>query len=216
MRYRLAIFDFDGTLADSFPFFIASFNHLADRHAFHRLRPEEIDALRGCSARELMTRVGMPAWKLPRVARSFMALMQENQERIPLFEGVADTLDYLAAQQLVLAVVSSNSHRNVTGVLGPHCRHISHFECGASIFGKASRLRRVLRKAGVAAAEAIYIGDQPMDHEAAKAAGMDFGAVSWGYGSAAAFHGLRPDVEFRTVAEIKMIAGGSARDGGRP
>ena len=46
MSYRLAIFDFDGTLADSFPFFVAVFNQVADQHAFNRIHPEELDALR--------------------------------------------------------------------------------------------------------------------------------------------------------------------------
>jgi len=35
MKYRLAIFDFDGTLADSFPFFIRVFNQLAEQHGRH-------------------------------------------------------------------------------------------------------------------------------------------------------------------------------------
>ena len=30
MKYKFANFDFDGTLADSFPFFIAVFNQLAE------------------------------------------------------------------------------------------------------------------------------------------------------------------------------------------
>ena len=37
MTYRLAIFDFDGTLADSFPFFLSVFNTIADRHGFRRI-----------------------------------------------------------------------------------------------------------------------------------------------------------------------------------
>ena len=34
MKYRLAIFEFDGTLADSFPFFIRVFNQLAEQYGF--------------------------------------------------------------------------------------------------------------------------------------------------------------------------------------
>lgn len=37
MRYRLVLFDFDGTLADAFPFFLSVFNTIADRHGFKRL-----------------------------------------------------------------------------------------------------------------------------------------------------------------------------------
>jgi phosphoglycolate phosphatase len=37
MKYRLAIFDFDGTLADSFPFFVRVINQLAEQHGFKKV-----------------------------------------------------------------------------------------------------------------------------------------------------------------------------------
>lgn len=54
MRYDLIIFDLDGTLADSFPFFAGVFNRLATRHGFRGIEPAEVATLRGLSARELM------------------------------------------------------------------------------------------------------------------------------------------------------------------
>ena len=50
MRYQLVIFDLDGTLADSFPWFSRILNDVADRYRFKRVAPHEIDALRtdGC------------------------------------------------------------------------------------------------------------------------------------------------------------------------
>lgn len=109
MSYRLAIFDFDGTLADSFPFFVAVFNQVADKHAFNRIHPEELDALRKLGAREIMSHIGMPRWKLPLVARTFMGLMKKHRSAIALFQDIADTLRHLDEQGLILAVVSSNS-----------------------------------------------------------------------------------------------------------
>ncbi|GIZ53373.1 HAD hydrolase-like protein [Noviherbaspirillum aridicola] len=207
VRYPLAIFDFDGTLADSFPFFIANFNRIADRHRFSRIREEEIEALRGCGARELMARLGIPFWKLPLIARSFITLMKDNQAAISLFDGVPSALSCLARRDVTLALVSSNSHANVTGILGHHCRHFRYVDCGASVFGKAARLRKILRTAGVPPGQAIYIGDQPTDCEAAHAADMAFGLVSWGYGSAHAFRGFRPQAHFDQVKDLCRIAG---------
>ncbi|WP_435608310.1 HAD hydrolase-like protein [Pseudomonas knackmussii] len=207
MSYRLAIFDFDGTLADSFPFFVAVFNQVADRHAFNRIHPEELDSLRKQGAREIMSHIGMPRWKLPLVARTFMSLMKKHRSSIPLFEGIANTLSHLDQKGLILAVVSSNSRENVTQILGSSCRHIRAFECGVSIFGKASRLRRVIRQFGVAREEVIYIGDQPTDGEAASTAGIAFGAVAWGYGTYEAFHGLQSHEWFADVSELRRLVG---------
>ena len=47
MKYRLAIFDLDGTLVDSFPWFMSVVNSVADRHGFRRLEPVQADAVRG-------------------------------------------------------------------------------------------------------------------------------------------------------------------------
>jgi phosphoglycolate phosphatase len=51
MRCRLAIFDFDGTLADSFPLVIEMMNDVADRFSFRRVAEGELDELRLCDAR---------------------------------------------------------------------------------------------------------------------------------------------------------------------
>ena len=51
------------------------------------------------------------------------------------------------------------------------------------MFGKAAKFRKVLKRTGIAADDAIAIGDEVRDGEAAAQAGIDFGAVSWGYAS---------------------------------
>jgi phosphoglycolate phosphatase len=206
MTYRLAIFDFDGTLADSFPFFVSVFNDLAARHRFRGVEPAAVQEFRRYSIRRMMRHVGLPAWKLPLVARDFMAVMNENRAAIALFAGVDELLAHLARQGVMLAVVSSNSYENIAHILGPgNTGLISFFECGTSIFGKAAHLRRVLRKSGVAAADAIYIGDQTADLEAARDANLASGAVAWGYGDIISLRACRPDHEFGSIADIRRI-----------
>lgn len=208
MTYQLAIFDFDGTLADSFPFFVRVYNEVARQHRFREIEPALLPSYKGHTAREMMRHVGMPAWKLPMVAGHFIGLMREHLAEIALFAGVDALLPDLAEQGIALAVVSSNSLDNVRTVLGPaNTGLISHFECGMSIFGKAKRLSGVLERAGVARHETIYIGDQTTDLEAARKAGIDFGAVAWGYGTPESLRRLSPDHEFACVAEIMRIAG---------
>ena len=46
MPPRLVIFDFDGTLADSIPWFLAALPTVADRHGLRPLGSEEVAALR--------------------------------------------------------------------------------------------------------------------------------------------------------------------------
>jgi len=207
MKYRLAIFDFDGTLADSFPFFIRVFNQLAEQHGFKGIKPELAPTFRHYSARQMMEQVGMPAWKLPFVAKSFIALMRQNAASISLFEQIDDTLLHLASNGVTLAIVSSNAFDNVSQILGPaNTRLIRQFECGMSIFGKPPRIQKVLKKTGIPSHEAIYIGDQVSDLEAARKVKISFGAVSWGYGTIESLKEHFPEEEFDSVSAIRRIA----------
>ncbi len=152
MRYKLIIFDFDGTLADSFPFFVSTLDRLAERHGFKRVGSAELETLRGYDFRQLMKHIGLPLWKLPMVTKDFNGLMAREIARISLFEGAGDLLRALSERGITLALVSSNAYENVRRVLGDENGDmIRYYECGASIFGKPAKLKKVLRKSGIPA-----------------------------------------------------------------
>ncbi|WP_153129725.1 HAD hydrolase-like protein [Dechloromonas hortensis] len=207
MKYRLAIFDFDGTLADSLPFLLSVVNKLAERHAFRPIDLDAVPAFRHYSAREMMRHLELPAWKLPLVAQSFMTLMQQNPQATPLFANVDSVLQQLARAQLRLALVSSNARHNVEQILGAsNIGLFGHLECGMSIFGKASRIRKILRLTGTPASQVVYIGDQITDLEAARQEGVAFGAVTWGYGSIESLRRHAPDEEFAQFTDLLRLA----------
>ena len=56
--------------------------------------------------------------------------------------------------------------------------------------------------AGVDAGSAISIGDEVRDIEAARAAGIASGAVTWGYAAAEALRAHDPEMMFETMDEI--------------
>jgi phosphoglycolate phosphatase len=57
--------DCDGTLAETFPWFLRAVNRLADTHGCNRIAAGDLDALQGSSARRVVAHLGVPAWKLP-------------------------------------------------------------------------------------------------------------------------------------------------------
>src|SRR5438445_13756734 len=69
-RYRLAIFDFDGTLADSIEWFRASFHDVIARFDLAPVTADELERMRGLSAREIMARLHVSMWQLPAIARA--------------------------------------------------------------------------------------------------------------------------------------------------
>ncbi|HWN97317.1 MAG TPA: HAD hydrolase-like protein, partial [Methylomirabilota bacterium] len=146
---------------------------------------------------------GLPLWKLPRVVSGMRRKMALHIGEFALFAGIEEVLHRLSAAGIRLAIVSSNSRENVERILGPqNARLIAHFACGVSMFGKAAKIRAVVQASGLPAGEALYIGDEIRDAEAARKAGIAFGAVAWGQHSLAALRAQSPDELFRSVPEI--------------
>jgi phosphoglycolate phosphatase len=202
MRYRLAIFDFDGTLADSFPWVIGMMNDVADRFKFRRVADDEVESLRMCDAREIMRRLGIRRWKLPMIAHYVRTRMAADVEQIHLFPGTSEMLHELVNAGVKLAVVSANGEPTIRKVLGEHAALFDAYAGGVSLFGKRSKLMRMSKMTGIPAREILVIGDEIRDLDATRAARMTFGAVSWGSTRPAAMLERSPDYLFTAVPDI--------------
>jgi phosphoglycolate phosphatase len=201
--YRLAIFDYDGTLVDSFPWFMRIFDEVADHFGFKRLDRDRLDSLRGLGARELVRAFDVPAWKLPLIANHVRKLAIRDRDDIRLFAGVPEMMRTLAAEGAAIAVVTSNHEDNVRHALGLELTALVRtYECGASLFGKGRKLRNVLKQSGCAPREALVIGDEIRDLEAARAEALPFGAVGWGYTNLEALRVHGADEVFEAVGDI--------------
>lgn len=202
-RTEAVVFDFDGTLADSFPWFAAELNAVARDWGFRQVAAEAAVRLRHLSADAIFRELRVARWKLPWIARDLRRRMARDIDQIVLFEGIELLLKQLDVSDLRVAIMSSNEVDNIRRVLGPSlCAGIEAFECGASLNGKRRRLKRLGRRLGLPVATLLYIGDEVRDIEAARLAGAQAGAVTWGYNSESALRAKAPDQLFRQIAEI--------------
>lgn len=202
MAYALAVFDFDGTLADSFAGFLPALDAAAREHGFAPLDPARLDEYRGLPPRALMRQVGLPLWKLPAVTASLRRALSGSTP--PLFDGVHDLLRALRRHGVRTAVVSSNSQDNVERALGlKYAAMIDHFGCGASIFGKKRKLREALAQFEFAPSQVLCVGDEIRDAQAAAGLGLDFGGVAWGFATRAALAPLCQRGPFDDVAALR-------------
>ncbi|MCW3836413.1 HAD hydrolase-like protein [Sphingomonas canadensis] len=200
---RLVIFDFDGTLSDSGDWFLSVVDQLAQRFRFRTVQPGEVESLRHKSSREVIEHLGISRWKLPLIARHVRKLVGRHAHQIELFPGTPDLLQRLMGTGVKIALVTSNSESNARAILGPeNAARIDFYACGSSLFGKAPKFRRVLRKLSVSPAETLAVGDETRDVDAAREVGMRCGSVLWGYASEAVLAKHRPDVMFRAPDEI--------------
>ena len=107
--YDLAIFDFDGTLADSFPVFLDAMDEAAARYGFRAIDRRELDLLRGYSAWQLMDHIDVAMWQVPMIAQFVRRLMAERTDAVALFPGVHEALEDLARRDVTLPIVSSST-----------------------------------------------------------------------------------------------------------
>ena len=104
--------------------------------------------------------------------------------------------------------MTSNSEENVRTVFGPENAAKVHFyDCGASLFGKSSKLRSIIKKSGIPATRTLCVGDETRDIEAATEVGAASAAVTWGYATEEILAAHRPTVLLRTMEEVVALAG---------
>lgn len=196
----LVIFDFDGTLADTWDWLATEVVSSAALLGYRPVTREELESLRSFSTREVFKKLGISWWRMPKVAGHLRRRAEARVGDIRLFEGASDLIEAVHADGSAMAVVSSNSEKVIRHVLGERLmRLIEQVDSGGAVFGKATKLKRVLRKSGTAPSRAVFVGDETRDLDAAKAAGIRGLAVEWGYAAPAL---LRDAAPARTAASM--------------
>ena len=211
MIHRLALFDFDGTLADSQGWFLGVFDQVADRFGYRRLAPGDRERLRGLDTRAILRHLEIPLWKVPLIARHMRQLAARDIGTIRLFPGAAAMLAALQEGGAQVAIVTSNSEANVRRVLGPAAAHVARFACGAGLFGKPAKIRAVLRATRADPGATVLVGDEARDIAAAKAAGVASAAVAWGYTDPGFLRSLSPTLFFERMEDIAPALIGEQR-----
>ena len=207
--WRTVFFDLDGTLADTIPLIIASY-----QHAFREVLREEVteDRARAWIGRPLLDALLEESpdhgHELDRIYREWNLA---NTERLILaFDGVPDLLTALDEAGVRTAVVTSK--RRETAALALHFVGIEGLiEVVAGLEDTTEHKPRpepLLHGAavlGVDPADCGYVGDATGDVLAAHAAGMASVAVTWGAGSRADLLGVDPGWLCETVGELQTL-----------
>lgn len=177
---KTLVFDFDGTLADSFELVIDIAYELT---GVPRQNEEQVAKLRKLPLLKAARELHIPAHKAPRMLIKGRQLMHERIHEVHPFPGVPEVLRALHEANYHMLVISSNSEQNVRTFLRVNNLE-SYFDGvygGASIISKAGTLKKVLKRNRLEPGNCYYIGDEVRDIVAATKVGMEPIAVAWGY-----------------------------------
>lgn len=201
----LLVFDFDGTLADTFDIFMAAYNEVAPRYKLNSVPDKDRPALQGQSVGVVIRTLKIPLWKLPFLIFDLKRIMRREQNAMKLFPGIKSMLRALHAQGIEMGILSFNRVSIISSVMDRvgliAC--FSFIKSERNIYGKHRYLRHLRRL--YPHMQIYYVGDQITDIESAQKAGVMSIAVSWGFNSAASMKDTKPDYFVQTPKELAAI-----------
>lgn len=194
-RVRAVLFDFDFTLADSSPGVIECFAHGFGRVGLPAADPEAVRRTIGLTLPEALRQLhGVEDAAL---ALDFAAAFRERAEHVMVASTrwLDRALDAVAACRdagLATAICSTKRRSHIEGVLARDDLHaLFDVVIGSDDVATAKpapdSLHAALTRLGVETQRALYVGDHPVDAEAAARAGVAFIAVLTGPSDRTAF-----------------------------
>ena len=203
---KLVIFDFDGTIADTFDAGVRILNKLAGEFGFRPLHLKDLEKARDMRTHQLVRFLGVPARKMSRIARRGSEELHSCIESIQPLRGMSEALRELRRLGYSLGIITSNTELNVNIFLRNHGLELFDFiRCSSKLLGKARMIRSVIRKQHVHTVDILFVGDETRDIEACQRVGIRIAAVTWGYNSRRSLVAMKPDFVFDDPQELVSL-----------
>ncbi|MBL8799729.1 MAG: HAD family hydrolase [Planctomycetia bacterium] len=209
---RAVLFDFDGTLANTYPGIAASINHIRARYGLPALPEDEVRWNVGRGPAYLLQRtvpVGDNAANVEAYKQHQLEVIHDGTR---LFPDTLSTLQALHNLGLKLAICS-NKPKMLTLDLLRYFQLASFF---AAVVGPEDvarpkpapdMLHHGLNALDLTANQALYVGDMVVDIETARGAGVRVWVVPTGSEERAALHAGRPDRLLENLADLADLLG---------
>ena len=201
------VFDFDGTLADTFPSIIDVAYRLSPRT--RRLPPEAIADLRRLPLLNAMRSLGIPLLRLPFLILFTRKRLTPHMGDVPAYPGVESTVKALHKAGHQLFILTSNYKENVEIFLQRHKleRYFVDIQTVqyANTMTKTLALRRLLKQYGLATKKTHHVGNEALDIRAARRVGMPSVAVAWGGYDGKALRASKPTVIIDQPQELVKL-----------
>lgn len=189
MKYKLAIFDLDGTILDTLEDLADAVNYAMGEHGYPLRTIEEVRRFVGNGIRKLIERAvpaGLTQEEINGVHQTFSGYYQKHcADKTRPYEGIVPLLQRLRAAGCLTAVVSNKADAAVQPLCQQYFEGLFDYAVGerAGINCKPApnSVLEVLRRLQVDAGDAVYIGDSEVDIQTAANAGLESIIVTWGF-----------------------------------
>lgn len=189
MKYKVVIWDLDGTLLDTLQDLANATNYALKTWGLPERNIDEIRQFVGNGVRMLVTRAVPQGEEHPHFEEIFDTFkahyVEHCQENTGLYPGIAETLKALKVRGVRMAVVSNKLQSGVTELYDYWFKDTIEVAIGEreGINRKPARdmVDIALSELGVSADDAVYVGDSDVDVMTAKNSGLPCISVLWGF-----------------------------------
>jgi len=201
------IFDFDGTLADTWPLVVDISYQLSG--GAQRLPETRINELRQQPLLDAVRMLGISRWRLPRMILFTRPYMLPRMNEVEPFPGIVDVVKQLHDAGHTLYILTSNRAQNVhawldlQGLAG-YFDDVSGVYVG-NVFYKIYGIHKLLHRHKFAREDCFYVGNEPLDMVAAQRSGIHTVAISWGNAGRAALHAANPEYLINEPADLLEV-----------
>jgi len=171
---QLVLFDFDGTIANTFDALVGILNKHRNKYGYQKITPALVKKLRDKSLREIIKIAGISKWKLFFISRRCQKELNSQLEKVPLAKGIPELFRELRKNYRI-GIMTSNSKKNVFKFLTLHGLKADEIYGNVSLFRKSKMLRKLQ--------PLVYVGDEKRDVEASTKANIPMIAALWGFNS---------------------------------
>lgn len=216
-EYKLLIFDWDGTLADSIGRIVTAMQVAAQRSGHPERDEDSVKGIIGLGLPEAiltlypeMTDAQVVDFR-QHYADVYIAM---DTEPSPLFDGVLESLEAFRAEGYRLAVATGKARRGLDRVLKAHGWE-DFFDVTRAADETASKpdplmLSQILAHCDVRPEHALMVGDATFDLQMARNAGIDSVAVGYGAQSMERLLAFEPRLAIDTFSQLHAWLGRQA------
>jgi phosphoglycolate phosphatase len=211
LRYRAVLFDLDGTLVDSYNALAEAVNHARRTHGLHDLTTARIKEFVGDGMERLLQRAFERTDISGSVRDAFVSRYDEVCcDESKVLADVESTLERLRNLKVKMAVCTNKPtffSKKILDFLGLS-RHFAAI-VGPDLAGarkpEAKHLLVTLESVACDPADALFVGDMPIDVRAARNSGMDVAVVATGSSTRDQLAAAEPDHFLERFADLLKI-----------
>ncbi|VVN61870.1 HAD-IA family hydrolase [Pseudomonas fluorescens] len=209
-EYKLLIFDWDGTLADSIGRIVTAMQGAAQRAGLPVRDAQAVKGIIGLGLPEAILTLypDMPPEQVIAFRQHYADIyIAMDAEPSPLFAGVRESLEAFRAQGYRLAVATGKARRGLDRVLKAHGWE-DFFDITRAADETASKpdplmLNQILAHCDVCPQQALMVGDASFDLLMARNAGIDSVAVGYGAQSMERLLTFEPRLAIDSFPELR-------------